>query len=71
MQLMLMSRANPGRGSSIAPQMEITSAVLRCTEIDGRNIGLAMPSSGGDKDFYQLLEVPHLNALSPGYKRLA
>lgn len=24
----------------------------------------------GDKDFYQLLEVPHLTALSPGYKRL-
>lgn len=25
--------------------------------------------SGGDKDFYQLLEVPHLTAISPAYKR--
>ena len=26
-------------------------------------------SPGGDTDFYQLLEVPHLTAISPAYKR--
>ena len=31
--------------------------------------GLGIALSGGDKDFYQLLEVPHLTAISPAYKR--
>ncbi|CAE7756864.1 PEX19-1 [Symbiodinium pilosum] len=56
--------------SAVARQMKVRTASLD-QAVRGQWFEIYKGfKHSGDKDFYQLLEVPHLNALSPGYKRL-
>ncbi|CAE7037401.1 PEX19-1 [Symbiodinium microadriaticum] len=56
--------------SAIARQMKVrTSSLDQAVRGQWYDIYKGFKHSG-DKDFYQLLEVPPLNALNPGYKRL-
>ncbi|CAJ1344546.1 unnamed protein product [Effrenium voratum] len=56
--------------SAIARQMKVrTSSMDQVLRTQWYDIYKGF-KHGGDKDFYQLLQVPHLTALSPGYKRL-
>lgn len=56
--------------SAIARQMKVrTASIDQALRTQWYDIYKGFNHSG-DKDFYQLLEVPHLTAISPAYKRL-
>jgi len=56
--------------SAIARQMKVRTATIdQALRAQWYDIYKGFNHSG-DKDFYQLLEVPHLTAISPAYKRL-